>query len=123
MEDEPKEFKGLEESEKKILEILSLMEDHKPLIAEELIDYYLIKAGVRCEDIRLKRLISVLGQKFLSDVINDALKYSKLKNSTHGSSVRSSTQRESSKQSLSMDDLIYSLSERGIIIKRPPYHQ
>jgi transcription initiation factor TFIID subunit 10 len=123
MEDESKEFKGIEESEKKILEILSLMEDHKPLIAEELIDYYLIKAGVRCEDIRLKRLISVLGQKFLSDVINDALKYSKLKNSAHGSSIRLSNQRESSKQSLSLDDLIYSLSERGINIKRPPYHQ
>ena len=123
MENDPREFKEIEDSEKKILELLGLMEDHKPLIAEELIDYYLVKAGVRCEDIRLKRLISVLGQKFLSDVINDSLKYSKLKNSTHGPSVRSSNQRETTKQSLVMDDLVYALSERGIIIKRPPYHQ
>jgi transcription initiation factor TFIID subunit 10 len=122
MDNEPKEFKEIEDNEKRILELLNLMENHKPLIAEELIDYYLIKAGVRCDDIRLKRLISVLGQKFLSDVVNDSLKYSKLKNSTHGISSRSS-QREPSKQSLNMDDLIFALSERGISIERPPYHQ
>lgn len=115
------DFTTLEENEKKLIEILGLMENYQPLIPEELIDHYFTKAGVQCDDVRLKRLVSVLGQKFLSDVTGDALKYFKLRTGAPNAPQRTSSQR--GKQSFSLEDLTFALAERGIQVKRPPYHQ
>lgn len=119
--EESLDFAVLEENEKKLIEILGHMENYQPLIPEELIDHYFTKAGVQCDDVRLKRLVSVIGQKFLSDVTSDALKYSKLRTGAPNTAMRSSAQR--GKQMFSLEDLTFALGERGIQVKRPPYHQ
>ena len=37
------------------------------------------KSGVQVEDVRLKRIISLAAQKFISDIAGDALQYSKIR--------------------------------------------
>jgi transcription initiation factor TFIID subunit 10 len=117
-------FQEAEENEKKLLDVLALVDSYEPLIPEELIDYYFTKAGVQCEDARLKKLVSLIGQKFLSDVTSDAIKHARLRNSSNalGSSVKPSSLK-GKQPSFTLEDLSFALSERGIDIQRPPYHQ
>lgn len=120
-EEHSNDFVSAEDNERKMIEILSIMDQYHPLIPEELIDYYFTKAGIQCDDVRIKRLVSVIGQKFLSDITSDAVKYSKLRTNNPSSSQKPSNSK--TRQTFTFDDLTFALNERGIQIKRPPYHQ
>lgn len=75
------------------------------------------KAGVECEDIRLKRLVSLVSQKFVTDIANDAMYYSKQRQS--GSAKTGGPGGK--KATLTMEDLAAALSDHGVNIKRPNY--
>ena len=42
-------------------------------------DFYLERAGFECEDVRLKRLISLAAEKFVSDIAADAFQYARIR--------------------------------------------
>eukprot|EP01043_Picozoa_sp_COSAG02_P079359 COSAG02_NODE_18319_length_945_cov_182.109195_1_plen_68_part_10 len=42
-------------------------------IPDELVTYYLNRSGFNCPDDRVKRLIAVAAQKFISDIASEAL--------------------------------------------------
>ena len=42
-------------------------------IPDELVTYYLNRSGFNCPDQRVKRLIAVAAQKFISDIATEAL--------------------------------------------------
>eukprot|EP01089_Gocevia_fonbrunei_P014884 TRINITY_DN4209_c0_g1_i1.p1 TRINITY_DN4209_c0_g1~~TRINITY_DN4209_c0_g1_i1.p1 ORF type:complete len:101 (-),score=18.63 TRINITY_DN4209_c0_g1_i1:1-303(-) len=61
------------EEKENIEDFLSSMEDYVPTIPDECVEYYLNKTGFMCSDVKVKRVVSLAAQKFISDVANDAL--------------------------------------------------
>eukprot|EP00029_Vermamoeba_vermiformis_P004540 TRINITY_DN15085_c0_g1_i1.p1 TRINITY_DN15085_c0_g1~~TRINITY_DN15085_c0_g1_i1.p1 ORF type:complete len:150 (+),score=53.03 TRINITY_DN15085_c0_g1_i1:43-450(+) len=87
------------------------LESYTPVIPDEVIEFYLKKTGFNCPDIRIKRLISLAAQKFVSDIANDSLQYCKMRQS----------RRKDKKHTLTMEDLSQSLREYGINTNKPEY--
>jgi len=99
--------------------LLYQLENYTPTIPDGVSEYYLNKAGMNTEDSRIVRLISLAGQKYISDILNDAMQLSKMKGSAQGS--RSSKVKDK-RLLLTMDDLAPALAERGIKVKKPAYY-
>lgn len=93
------------------------LEDYATTIPDSVTAYYLNKAGFDACDPRIVRLISVAAQKFVSDVVNDALQHCKMR----ASGQSSKKQGKDKRFTLSMDDLVPALSEYGINVKKPIY--
>lgn len=68
--------------DKTLQEILEMMQDNPPIIPDAVIDYYLMKNGMNLKDIRIKRLLALATQKFVSDIATDAYEYSRIRSST-----------------------------------------
>ena len=79
--------------------------------------HYLNSAGFESSDPRVVRLISLAAQKFVSDVVNDALQHCKVRNSAGGTKK----QVKDRKFTLSLEDLTPALAEYGISVKKPHY--
>ncbi|KAA6399117.1 MAG: putative transcription initiation factor TFIID subunit [Streblomastix strix] len=77
------------------------------ILPDELTDYYLRCAGCECPDIRVRRLIGVAAEKFMSDILGDAYQLSKTRDDRPGV--------------LTVQDLSAALNEHGIHIDRPQY--
>lgn len=77
------------------------------------------------------RLISLAAQKFISDIVNDALQQCKMRGTsgaTGGAGSGSSGQTAAAKKAakdkkytLSMEDLTPALAEYGVNVKKPHY--
>ncbi|EEB99378.1 hypothetical protein MPER_00956, partial [Moniliophthora perniciosa FA553] len=53
-------------------------------IPNEVTDYYLQRVGFECEDVRLKRLLSLAAQKFVSDIAADAYQHARIRTNAAG---------------------------------------
>jgi len=101
------------ESRDHVEEFLQSMEDYNPTIPDEVTAYYLNRTGFSCTDVKVKRMIALAAQKFVSDIANDALQYCKIRQ-----------QNSSSKEKqmiLTIEDLQQALGEYGISIGKPLY--
>ncbi|KAN0027448.1 hypothetical protein ACTFIU_010402 [Dictyostelium citrinum] len=98
-------------------EFINSLEDYVPTIPDEVITYYLNKTGFSCTDQRIKRLISLATQKFISDVTSDSLQFCKIR--LQGTS-REKTRKDKALV-LTTDDLSQALREYGINIRKPEY--
>ncbi|KAJ3293666.1 Transcription initiation factor TFIID subunit 10 [Blyttiomyces sp. JEL0837] len=105
-----------EKREKTLADILLMMDDHAPLIPDAVTDYYLERSGFQTDDIRLKRLIALTAQKFISDVATDAFHYCKIRQQ-NGQKDKKGLRRNI----LTIDDLSGALAEHGINVKKPEY--
>ncbi|KAM7338595.1 hypothetical protein ACRRTK_002079 [Alexandromys fortis] len=94
------------------------LEDYTPAIPDAVAGYYLNRAGFEASDPRIIRFISLVTQKFISDIVNDALQHCKMKDTASGSSRSKSKDH---KYTLTMEDLIPALREYGINVKKPHY--
>lgn len=73
----------LSKTEKTFEEMLKLMDDElAPIIPDAVTDYYLSKNGFQTSDIRIKRLLALATQKFISDISQDAYEYSRIRSSS-----------------------------------------
>lgn len=109
------------EADKTLLELLSLMESYKPLIPDAVIEYYMATSGVKCEDIRLKRLFGIIAQKFVADVASGAFQYAKVRHQAVASREKKLSNKEK-KMTLTMDDLAPTLAEFGVNLNKPGYY-
>lgn len=64
------------------------------------------------------RLISLASQKFISDIVNDALQHSKMRNATQNTAKKVNKDK---RYTLTMEDLTPALAEYGINCKKPYY--
>ena len=64
------------------------------------------------------RLISLASQKFVSDIVNDALQHSKMRNATQNNAKKVNKDK---RYTLTMEDLTPALAEYGINVKKPYY--
>ncbi|KAK2956289.1 putative transcription initiation factor TFIID subunit 10 [Blattamonas nauphoetae] len=81
-------------------------------IPNQLIDYYLQTAGVKCTDSRIHNMVAVATEKFLSDILSEAFTHSQTK---HG-------KEHPEKTTLTMDSLESALDSYGIDIHTPKYY-
>lgn len=73
----------LTRKDKTLKEVLDLMEgDFAPIIPDAVTDYYLAKNGFETSDVKIKRLLALATQKFISDIAQDAFEYSRIRNSS-----------------------------------------
>ncbi|KAI0091692.1 transcription initiation factor TFIID 23-30kDa subunit-domain-containing protein [Irpex rosettiformis] len=109
-----------------LAEFLLMLDDYEPLIPNEVTDYYLQRVGFECEDVRLKRLLSLAAQKFVSDIAQDAYQHARIR--TNGSGARSratqgpTSARDKTKTTLMMEDLSSALAEYGINSRKPDFY-
>ncbi|KDN46445.1 hypothetical protein K437DRAFT_256171 [Tilletiaria anomala UBC 951] len=112
-------------------EFLLMLDGYTPLIPDEVTDFYLERAGFECQDVRLKRLVSLAAEKFVSDIASDAFQYARIR-SNAGPGGRSKGgaaaggaagqgAKDRSRTVLTMDDLSAALSEYGINARRSEF--
>ncbi|RKP39107.1 transcription initiation factor TFIID 23-30kDa subunit-domain-containing protein, partial [Dimargaris cristalligena] len=107
------------EKEKTLAEFLLAMDDHQPLIPDAVTEYYLARTGFECDDVRIKRLLALVAQKFISDVVTDAFQYSRVHQLNN--KERKYTQKDR-RSLLTMDDLSQALQEYGVNVRKPEYY-
>ncbi|KAJ3733630.1 transcription initiation factor IID TAF10 subunit [Lentinula guzmanii] len=113
-----------------LAEFMLMLDDYEPLIPNEVTDYYLQKVGFECEDPRLKRLLSLAAQKFVSDIAADAFQHARIRTNAAGGRARASqplyggsgSLKDRTRTTLTMDDLSAALQEYGINARKPDYY-
>lgn len=77
------ELPNLTRKDKTLQEMLELMAgDFLPIIPDAVTDYYLARSGFETADVRVKRLLALATQKFVSDIAQDAYEYSRIRSSS-----------------------------------------
>lgn len=136
--------------DKTLEEILEMMDSTPPIIPDAVIDYYLTKNGFNVADVRVKRLLALATQKFVSDIANDAYEYSRIRSSVAVSNANNSQARArqllqgqqqpgvqqisqqqhqqnekttASKVVLTVNDLSSAVAEYGLNIGRPDFYR
>ncbi|TDL23796.1 transcription initiation factor IID, TAF10 subunit [Rickenella mellea] len=108
-----------------LAEFMLMLDDYEPLIPNEVTDYYLQRVGFECEDVRLKRLLALAAQKFVSDIAADAYQHARIRtNAAPGGRTRAPLGGQSSrtKTTLTMEDLSAALAEYGINARKPEFY-
>lgn len=85
-------------------------------IPDSVTTHYLNSSGFESSDPRVVRLISLAAQKFVSDVVSDALQHCKVR-----SAGGAKKQTKDKKFTLSLEDLTPALAEYGLNVKKPHY--
>lgn len=98
-------------------DLVSQLEDYHPTIPDAVTSYYVNRAGFEASDPRVVRLISLAAQKFISDIANDALQFSRMR----GAGQSSKKAGKEKRYTLTMEDLGPALNEYGINVKKPQY--
>jgi len=122
----------LARKDRTLADFMLMLDDYEPLIPNEVTDYYLQRVGFECDDVRLKRLLSLAAQKFVSDIAADAFQHARLrtnavapgrpkadKSGAPGGSTTAT--KDKTKTVLTMDDLSSALGEYGINARKPEY--
>lgn len=80
---------ALTRADKTLNELMDLLEDpdFTPIIPDAVTDYYLSKSGLSLapnneESIKIKRLLALATQKFISDIATDAYEYSRIRSNS-----------------------------------------
>ncbi|KAF9433243.1 Transcription initiation factor TFIID subunit 10 [Entomortierella beljakovae] len=108
----------LNRKDRTLAEFLPMMENYNPIIPDAVTDYYLSRTGFDCDDVRIKRLLALAAQKFISDIATDSFQYCKVRQQ---SQKRAAPGKEK-KTVLTMEDLSDALGEYGINVKKPDYY-
>ncbi|KAF9928201.1 Transcription initiation factor TFIID subunit 10 [Mortierella alpina] len=106
----------LNRKDRTLAEFLPMMESYNPIIPDAVTDYYLSRTGFDCDDVRIKRLLALAAQKFVSDIATDAFQYCKVRQQS-----QKRTPGKEKKTVLTMEDLSDALGEYGINVKKPDY--
>lgn len=108
-------------------ELVRSLDDYAPLIPDEVTDFYLERAGVACDDLRLKRLLSLATEKFISDIAADAFQYARIRSNAGPGRAKPTAaaglaaHKDKTKTVLTMDDLSAALAEWGVNARRSEF--
>ncbi|TFK71614.1 transcription initiation factor IID, TAF10 subunit [Pluteus cervinus] len=112
-----------------LAEFLLMLDDYEPLIPNEVTDYYLQKVGFECDDVRLKRLLSLAAQKFVSDIAADAYQHARIRTNAAGGRARANqpltgpgSLKDKTRTTLTMEDLSSALGEYGMNSRKPDFY-
>ncbi|VDD89568.1 unnamed protein product [Enterobius vermicularis] len=97
-------------------DFISDLEEYAPTIPDAVTLHYMRKSGVNTTDPRIVRLFSLATQKFISDIVLDAMQQARMK----GLGQTKKGTKET-RYTLTSELLEPVLAEYGIEIKKPPY--
>lgn len=92
--------------------------DFTPLIPDIVLDHLLERSGIDCADKETKKAISLLAQKFITDVAISSFQFHKIHQKAAQKDKRFPKEK---KLTLHMNDLEKALEEYGIDVSRPSY--
>ncbi|EDW77587.1 uncharacterized protein Dwil_GK24479 [Drosophila willistoni] len=99
------------------------LEDYTPLIPDTVTSHYLNMGGFHADDKRIVRLVSLAAQKYISDVIDDALQHSKARTHMQNSNTPGGSKAKDRKFTLTMEDLQQALADYGVNVRKMDYSQ
>ncbi|KLO11604.1 transcription initiation factor IID, TAF10 subunit [Schizopora paradoxa] len=109
-----------------LAEFMLMLDDYEPLIPNEVTDYYLQKVGFETDDVRLKRLLALAAQKFVSDIAADAYQHARIRtNATASGRSRGpggQSAKDKTRTTLTTEDLSAALAEYGINARKPDFY-
>lgn len=94
------------------------LDEFTPLIPDVVLDHLLERNGIDCVDKETKKTISLMAQKFITDVATSAFQFHKIHQKAAQKDKRFSKEK---KLTLNMLDLEKALEEYGINVSRPHY--
>lgn len=65
--------------DRSLADLLGTLDGYRPVIPEEVTDYYLQRSGFESHDARLNRLLAISAEKFIADIVSDAYQYSRIR--------------------------------------------
>ncbi|XP_068141661.1 transcription initiation factor TFIID subunit 10b [Drosophila tropicalis] len=99
------------------------LEDYTPLIPDAVTSHYLNMGGFHSDDKRIVRLVSLAAQKYISDVVDDALQHSKARTHMQNSNTPGGSKAKDRKFTLTMEDLQQALADYGVNVRKMDYSQ
>ncbi|GAA5834575.1 hypothetical protein JCM3766R1_003601 [Sporobolomyces carnicolor] len=114
-------------SDAEIAQLLEQMDEYKPVIPDEVTDYYLQRSGFDTNDVRVKRLLALAAQKFIASISQDAFQHARARtggssNKNASSSSGGTAAKGRPRTVLTMDDLSAALKEYGVDAGRAAYY-
>ncbi|KWU41537.1 transcription initiation factor IID, TAF10 subunit [Rhodotorula sp. JG-1b] len=80
-----------DQQDAQLAQLLDQMDDYKPIIPDEVTDYYLQRAGFDTSDVRVKRLVGLAAQRFISSIASDAFQYARARTAAGPGGGRTTT--------------------------------
>lgn len=94
------------------------LDSFTPLIPEAVLDFFFAKAGLNTDDAKVKKLVSLITQKYITDIATSAYQYHKI---TQRASLKEKKSPKEKKLTLTLSDVENALKEAGINVSRPAY--
>ncbi|EDQ92327.1 uncharacterized protein MONBRDRAFT_21906 [Monosiga brevicollis MX1] len=101
------------------------LDDFVPVIPDEVIQYYLRKAGVDPSDQRVVRMVSLATQKFVADTALDAMNHNRHRAPSKKGKLLMAVLNwlvQEDNRIMGMDDLSFALKAQGVDIAKPAYY-
>ncbi|KDE05380.1 hypothetical protein MVLG_04291 [Microbotryum lychnidis-dioicae p1A1 Lamole] len=119
---EPKTAKERAQDQRdvQLAELLEMMDEWQPIIPDEVTDYFLQKSGFETDDPRVKRLLALAAQRFVSSIAADSFQYARAR--TAASKSSGSKAKGRTRTVLTMDDLSAALKDYGVGADRAAYY-
>ncbi|KAI5169593.1 transcription initiation factor TFIID subunit 10 [Pancytospora epiphaga] len=105
--------------EKEYDEFRERLDTYAPFIPDAVLEHYMDKCGVTTRDENVKKVISLMSHKFLTDIACGAFQYHKIHTKAAQKDKRFGREK---KVTLQVEDLEKTLEDMGIDISRPYYY-
>lgn len=105
--------------DEKFDELKQKLSNYTPMVPESVVDAYLEKCGIESADENVKKMVSLMAHKFLTDVAIGAFQYHKIFTKAAQKDKRFGREK---KITLQLQDLEKALKDMGIDISRPSYY-
>jgi len=108
------------ETYEQVEDLLEKVEKYTPVIPDGVTETILQSAGFESTSPEITRLVSLVAQKFISDVSYEALQHCKMRGG--GKDEKKKASGRDRKYAMTTEDLVVALSDQGLTVKKPPYY-
>jgi len=108
------------ETYEQVEDLLEKVETYSPTIPDGVTESILQSAGFESSSPEITRLVSLVAQKFISDISYEALQHCKMRGG--GKDEKKKASGRDRKYAMTTEDLVVALSDQGLTVKKPPYY-
>jgi len=107
------------ETYEQVEDLLEKVESYSPVLPDGVTENILHSAGFESPSPEITRLVSLVAQKFISDISYEALQHCKMRGG--GRDEKKKATGRDRKYAMTTEDLVVALTDQGLTIKKPPY--